>query len=90
VRKKQETREDYKRAFSWGKKEHRLERWTNIALYITVILFIIVWYRHSWFLFYFAFTWLLISIGIHMVARWCHRKENKYHSKAHEKKGFWH
>jgi hypothetical protein len=88
--KSQAVKDNYKRAFSFGKREHRLERWTNSALFVTVILFIVVWYLQSWFLFYFAFSWLLISLGIHLIARWCHRRERNYYSKANEKKGFWH
>jgi len=86
--KSQAVKDNYKKGFAFGKKEHRLEHWTNSALFVTVILFVIVWYLRSWFLFYFAFAWLLLSLGIHLIARLCHRSERKYHSKANEKKSF--
>ena len=88
--KSQAVKDNYKKGFLFGKREHRLEHWTNLALAVSVILFVVVWYLRSWFLFQFAFAWLLIGLGIHIVARWCHVKERTYHSKAHEKKGFWH
>jgi len=73
----------YTRGFRWGKREHRLEGWTNGALCVTVVLFILALYRHSWFLMYFVFGWLLISLGIHLLARFCHGREKKWHNRAH-------
>jgi len=80
-----EKAKSYTKGFAWGKKEHCLERWSNMALFVTLILFSIAFYLHSWFLMHFVLAWLIISISVHLTARLCHRFEKKWHNKAHEK-----
>ncbi|MBE3141392.1 MAG: hypothetical protein IMZ53_12530 [Thermoplasmata archaeon] len=58
-----------------------MERWTNDALYATIILFLIAFYVKSWYLMIFVFAWLIISLLIHLIARFCHGRENKWHHK---------
>ena len=84
------TRKDsYKRGFTWGKREHQLEGWTNDALVVTLIIFSIAFYFHSWFFMHFAFAWLVISLIIHFIARFCHSEEKKWHKQANSKpRGF--
>ena len=73
----------YTKAFSFGKREHRLERWTNMSLFVTLILFSIAFYLHSWYLMHFVLAWLIISISVHLTARLCHCFEKKWHKIAH-------
>ena len=69
-----------RKGFSFGKLEHKLERWTNMALAVTIILFLFAFYRRSWFIMYFVLGWLVISYCIHLVARLCHRRERRWHN----------
>jgi len=73
----------YTKGFCWGKREHCLERWSNMALFVTLILFSIAFYLRSWYLMHFVLAWILISISVHLTARLCHRFEKKWHTKAH-------
>ena len=79
----------YTKGFTWGKREHQLESWTNMALFVTLIVFSVAFYLRSWYLMHFVLAWLLISISVHLIARLCHRFEKKWHNKAHKKQIGW-
>ncbi len=83
-------KESYRKAFSFGKREHVLERWTNICLIVTLIVFLIGFYFRCWFFMYFALGWICITIVVHLCARCCHNYEKKWHKKANVKDRWFH
>jgi len=78
----------FKTAFTWGRNEHYLESLTN-ALLIPTIIFAFANYfginpiknSHE-----VVLSLLTICFSVHMLARFCHRKERKYHRRARKSK----
>ena len=70
-------------AFMWGRNEHFFESLTNYLLFPTVLL---VWINHFYNRWKIADAIILylvtISFGVHMLARYCHKREKKYHKAA--------
>lgn len=57
---------------NWGRKEHRFENWTNWLLIIgAVIAIAYFYYRWDWLPLLLS-TWTLLTLLIHLIARFCH------------------
>lgn len=73
----------YKKGFTWGKREHDYESFTNWMLALTTISFGIGILVLSWCLIKASFILLIITFLVHLMARFCHTREKKFHKKAH-------
>lgn len=83
-RKKDQRKITFKIAFAMGRHEHFLESLTNALLFPTIILawinyFNIISIKNSDEM---VLMLLTLSFTIHMIARYCHRRERKFHRKA--------
>ena len=77
----------FRTAFTWGRNEHYLESLTN-ALFLAVIIF-------AWSNYFginpikntdeFILSLLTLCFAVHILARFCHKKERKYHRRARKK-----
>jgi len=73
----------YRKAFWWGNLEHKLESFTNWLMFIVVMIFWFVLYKQWWFLARYCFYGLVLTFLVHLLARFCHRREKKFHRISH-------
>jgi len=72
----------FKKAFKWGKREHTLEKLTNKLLVNTLLVGGLALITRSVIILYVLIITIITTTITHLLARWCHRKEKKYHKKA--------
>lgn len=63
----------------WGYREHKWESYTNIMLFIGSIMSL-AWlhWREDW-LVWFVILWMIVTTGVHLIARIFHRLEKHYY-----------
>jgi len=76
----------YTKGFEAGTREHILEFVTTAMLFFGVITGL-AWLKYNGWTQGEAILsgWLILSLVVHMGARWYHRRERKYLRKAHTK-----
>jgi len=69
----------FSKAFWWGNAEHKLEKLTNWLLLFDVMVFWYFIYKKTFLVARIGFYLLLFVFFVHLIARFCHRREKKFH-----------
>lgn len=62
---------------NWGFKEHKFEKWTNWLLVIGTVIAIAYFYYHWDWLPVLLSIWVILTLLIHLIARFCHILEKR-------------